>query len=61
LFTATGDVTDPFNGLFSRQTWVSRHQKGQTNLCFSDASDDEVAVASAAPYYANHLHLTPDR
>jgi len=22
----------PINGLFSRTTWVSRHQKGKTNL-----------------------------
>jgi len=40
--------------------WVSQHQKGKTILDFSEAGDDEVAVASAGPY-ANHLHLTPDR
>jgi len=39
--------THPFNGLFSRTTWVSQHQKGQTNLDFNEARDDGVAVASA--------------
>jgi len=36
-----------FNGLFSRTAWVSRHQKGYTNLDFNKARDDGVAVASA--------------
>ena len=49
----------PFNGLFSRTTWVSRYQKGKTNLDFTGARDKWVAVASAGPY-AN-LHLAPDR
>jgi len=44
----------PFNGLFSRTTWVSWHQKVQTNLDFNEARDDGVAVASAGPY-ANQL------
>ena len=48
------------NGLFTRTTWVSRHQKGETILDFNKAKDDDVAVAPAGPY-ANHLHLTPDR
>jgi len=38
----------PFNGIFSR-IWV-------TNLDFTGAGDDGVAVASAGPY-ANYLHL----
>jgi len=50
----------PFNSLFSRKTWVSRHQKGKTIQDFSQARDDGVAVASAGPY-ANHLHFAPDR
>jgi len=49
----------PFNGLFSRITWVSQHQKG-TILDFSGARDDGMVVASAGPY-VNHLHLAPDR
>jgi len=40
--------------LFSKTTWVSRHQKGN----HSGARDDGVAVASTGPY-ANHLHLAP--
>jgi len=31
----------PFNGLFSRTTWVSRYQKGKTNLDFTGAIDSE--------------------
>jgi len=49
-----------FNGLFSRTTWVSWHQKRKAFWIFAGARDDGVAVASAGPY-ANHLHLTPDR
>jgi len=55
--------TPPFNGLFSRTTWVSRYQKGKTCLDLNEASNDGVflgAVASAGPY-ANNLHLAPDR
>jgi len=39
----------PFNGFFSRATWVSRQ-----------ARNDGVAVASAGTY-ANNLCLTPER
>jgi len=60
-----------FNGLFARTTWVSRHQKGKTILDFNEASDDGVAVVSAAPYanpltslqtdsYASMSSLRPD-
>ena len=31
----------PFNGLFSRTTWVSRYQKGKANLDFTEARDSE--------------------
>jgi len=31
----------PLNGLFSRTTWVSRYQKGKTNLDFTGARDGE--------------------
>ena len=31
----------PFNGLFSRTTWVSRYQKGKTNLDFTGARDSK--------------------
>jgi len=44
----------PFNGLFSRTTWVSWQQKGKTILDFNKARDDRAVVASAGPY-ANHL------
>jgi len=50
----------PFNGLFSRMTWVSRHQKGKPFWILLKQEMMGVAVASAGPY-ANHLHLAPDR
>jgi len=44
----------PFNGLFSRTTWVSRYQKGKTNLDFTGArtvsgSGISWAVCKSAP------------
>jgi len=33
--------THPFNGSFSGTTWVSRYQKGKTNLDFTEARDSE--------------------
>jgi len=36
----------PFNGLFSRTTWVNRHQKGKTSLDLNGARDDGVSGCS---------------
>jgi len=36
----------PFNGLFSRTTWVSRYQKGKTSLDLNEARDDGVLGCS---------------
>jgi len=33
--------THRYNGPFSRTTWVSRYQKGKTNLDFTEARDSE--------------------
>jgi len=33
--------THPFNGPFSGTTWVSRYNKGKTNLDFTEAGDSE--------------------
>ena len=33
--------THPFNGPFSGTTWVSRYQKGKTNLDSTEARDSE--------------------
>jgi len=33
--------THTFNGPLSRTTWVSRYQKGRTNLDFTEARDSE--------------------
>ena len=57
--THTPVYTHPFNGPFSRTTRVSRYQKGKTNLDFTEAKRQWVAVASAGPYAS--LHLAPDR
>ena len=35
------ELLQPFNGLFSRTTWISRYQKGKTNLDFTGARDSE--------------------
>jgi len=34
-------LLQPFNSLFSRTTWVSRYQKGKTNLDFIGARDSD--------------------
>ena len=36
-------VLHPFNGFFSRTTWVSRYQKGKTSLDLNEARDDGVS------------------
>ena len=46
----------PFNGLFSRTTWVSQYQKGKTSLDLNKARGLWDAVTTAGPY-ANNLHL----
>jgi len=33
--------THPFNGPFSRTTWISWYQKGETNMDFTEARDSE--------------------
>jgi len=35
-------LLNPFNGLFSRTTWVSWYQKGKTSLDLNEARDDRV-------------------
>jgi len=50
----------PFNGLFSRATWLTRYQEGKPFWILLEQEMMGVAVALAGPY-ANHLHLTADR
>ena len=38
----TWSVLHPFNGLFSRKTWISRYHKGKTSLDLYDSRDDGV-------------------
>ena len=38
---ASHHLLQPFNGLFSRTSRVSRYQKGETNLDFTEARDSE--------------------
>jgi len=40
LFNVSYKLQLSFSGLFSRATWVSRHQKGRTKLDFTEARDD---------------------
>jgi len=42
LFCWTTTTATRFNGLFSRTTWVSQHQKGKTSLDLNEARDDGV-------------------
>ena len=49
----TNTHTQPFNGSLSGTTWLSRYQKGKTNLDFTEARE-WVAVASAGPYASLH-------
>ena len=44
----------PFNGLFSRTSWLSRQQKVKTRLDLNEARDSGV-------WGANSVHLSPDR
>ena len=37
----THTYTHPFNGPLSGTNWVSRYQKGKTNLNFTEATDSE--------------------
>ena len=41
LHTQTHTHTPPFNSPLSGTTWVSRYQKGKTNLDFTEARDSE--------------------
>ena len=59
LAADTHTHTHPFNGPLSGSTQVSRYQRGKTNLHFTEAKRQCVAVASAGPYASNHL--APDR
>jgi len=45
--TTITTILHPFNGLFSRTTWVSRYQKGKTSLDLNEARDDGVWNGSA--------------
>jgi len=47
ITTSTAASTlHPFNGLFSRTTWVSRYQKGKTSLDLNEARGDKVLGCS---------------
>ena len=40
------EISDSFNDLFSRTTWVSRYQKGKTSLDLNEARDDGILGCS---------------
>ena len=46
--------TPLFNGLFSRTTWVSWHEKGYTNLNFNEARDDRVVAFTVLTMLDGH-------
>jgi len=51
----------PFNGRFSRTTWVSRYQKGQTSLDLNQARDDEVFGCSGISWTICKQHAPCSR
>jgi len=57
-YTQTDRQADghPFNGLFSRTTWVHRHQKGKTNLDFNEARDDGGNSGISWTMYKSFVH-----
>ena len=46
----TTTVLRPFNGLFSRTTWVSRYQKGKTSLDLNETGEDGVLECSGVSW-----------
>jgi len=58
VYSADHTHTHPFNSPLSGTTQVSRYQKGKTNLDFTEAKRQWVAVASAGRYAS--MHLAPD-
>jgi len=46
LYTKVQLLLHPFNGLFSRTTWVSQYQKSKTSLDLNEARDDGVLECS---------------
>jgi len=43
----------PFNGLFSRPTWISQHQKGKTGLDLNETRDG--GVLGWQWYWLDHM------
>jgi len=60
---ANQQLLHPFNGLFSRTTWVSVYQKGKTSVDLNKARHDGVWGWQwhQLDDNANNLHLAPDR
>ena len=59
-------LLQPFNGLFSRTTWVSQYQKGKTNLDFTVLEQETVsgsgiswAICKSAPRFRQTTTPTP--
>jgi len=48
----------PFNGLFSRTTWVSRYQKNKSSLDLNQARDDAVLGCSGISWTISTLLQT---
>ena len=59
--TTTTSLLHPFNGLFSRTTWVSRYQKVKTSLDLNEARDDgplHITTVARTGRRIEHLLLT---
>jgi len=55
--TTTTTLLHPFNGLFSRTTWVRRYQKSKTSLDLM--SQEMMGVADAVALQTNCMNLAP--
>jgi len=60
-YLCTELLLQPFDGLFSRTTWVSWYQKGKSSLDLNDTRDDRVLGCSGISWTIRNLHLAPDR
>ena len=57
----THTCTPPFNGPFSATTRVSRYQKGETNLDFTEARDSEWQWHQLVPFWYRLTWVVPEK
>jgi len=53
-------ITTPFNGLFSKTTWVSWYTR-RVKPVWIKMRQEMIGFVASAGLYTNNLHLIPDR